>query len=769
MILLIDMVEVPHTLPFAFWQKDQDNENQIENGELTELTIERIDACLQENGINHRTDKFELMSTPRAKGKPSQLVIRRGQEFLIKLICNRPINPKVDSLSFVLSVDPIADEWISHGHGTVVYMLLQTADNVEEDHDSDWNAKLLGVNELENDCAELLIAIATSPNASVSKWTLTVNIKSEASDQSNSFQLDQPLYLLYNPWCEKDPVYLEDADKRNEYVLEDMTMIWKGNERSFYPRKWKLGQYEENVLDCAFWLLGDIARLSATYRGNPIKVCRALSGVVNSNDNYGVVTGNWSGNYSDGTAPTAWTGSVKILQEYYETERSVQYGQCWVFAGVLGTLCRALGIPCRIVTNFSSAHDTEASLTVDVYLDEEGNVMKSFSRDSIWNYHVWNEVWLKRRDLGTDAYDGWQVIDGTPQEFSDGAYKLGPAPVEAVKNGLVNMLYDCDFVFAEVNADKVFWRYRGPSKALKLIQKDTTGIGQFISTKAIGVDEREDITQNYKCGEQSSEAKITMLRALKLGQSCLTKHYLKLVKVDDRSSIKHQGRDVEFELELNDQALVGESFNIALRIRNISYDESYSISGRIHLNHILYTGKSIKTIASQPFSVVLEPNAEELVEVPVAFDDYYESGMDEALFKVTSFANIEGADYEYFSQEDYSLRKPNVQLQLGGEPMLRTSLKIVAAFYNPLPIPISNGMFRIECSGLCKSLIIPIGSIDARDRCEVTFLIVPSFVGNTQLSAKFHSSELSDIEGSVSFDVAERVENDTLHEVLYFS
>lgn len=35
------------------------------------------------------------------------------------------------------------------------------------------------------------------------------------------------------------------------------------------------------------------------------------------------------------------------------------------------------------------------------------------------NFHVWNEVWMSRKDLGKD-YDGWQVIDATPQETSEG-------------------------------------------------------------------------------------------------------------------------------------------------------------------------------------------------------------------------------------------------------------------------------------------------------------------------------------------------------------
>ena len=39
--------------------------------------------------------------------------------------------------------------------------------------------------------------------------------------------------------------------------------------------------------------------------------------------------------------------------------------------------------------------------------------------DSIWNFHVWNDVWMARPDLPR-GYGGWQAIDATPQEASDG-------------------------------------------------------------------------------------------------------------------------------------------------------------------------------------------------------------------------------------------------------------------------------------------------------------------------------------------------------------
>lgn len=44
---------------------------------------------------------------------------------------------------------------------------------------------------------------------------------------------------------------------------------------------------------------------------------------------------------------------------------------------------RFFGIPCRVVTNFDSAHDTNANLTIDLYYDDSG-LREKESRDSVW-------------------------------------------------------------------------------------------------------------------------------------------------------------------------------------------------------------------------------------------------------------------------------------------------------------------------------------------------------------------------------------------------
>ena len=114
-------------------------------------------------------------------------------------------------------------------------------------------------------------------------------------------------------------------------------------------------------------------------------------------------------------------------------------------SGVMTTVLRCLGIPARSVTNFASAHDTDVSMTIDNYFDEEGNPLEHLESDSVWNFHVWNDAWMSRPDL-PPGYGGWQAVDATPQETSEGMsnYTLCPCVVKTAESSLnyfANNLY----------------------------------------------------------------------------------------------------------------------------------------------------------------------------------------------------------------------------------------------------------------------------------------------------------------------------------------
>ncbi|NXK01445.1 TGM1 glutamyltransferase, partial [Corythaixoides concolor] len=215
-----------------------------------------------------------------------------------------------------------------------------------------------------------------------------------------------------------DHVYMEKTSDLNEYVLNESGRIFYGTEDQIAERSWNYGQFDPGVLEASLYIL-DRRGMPHSARGDPVMVARVVSAMVNSLDDNGVLVGNWTGDYTQGTNPSAWAGSVDILRAYHGTGAPVRYGQCWVFAGVMTTVLRCLGLPTRTVTNYNSAHDTDVSLTTDIYFDENMRPLERLNTDSVWNFHVWNDCWMKRPDLPA-GYDGWQVVDATPQETSSG-------------------------------------------------------------------------------------------------------------------------------------------------------------------------------------------------------------------------------------------------------------------------------------------------------------------------------------------------------------
>ena len=109
-------------------------------------------------------------------------------------------------------------------------------------------------------------------------------------------------------------------------------------------------------------------------------------------------------------------------------------------------------------------------MTIDAYVDENNADIEEHNDDSVWNFHVWNEVFLTGRGHWPSTYAGWAAVDATPQESSNNIMQCGPAPIKAIKEGHIYIGYDSNFVFGEVNADRITW----------ICQKSGTDSGPFL-------------------------------------------------------------------------------------------------------------------------------------------------------------------------------------------------------------------------------------------------------------------------------------------------
>ncbi|XP_013182952.2 annulin isoform X1 [Amyelois transitella] len=695
------------------------------------LAIQGIDFCNDTNGENHHTSKFNLMT----RTVDRCLVVRRGQAFKLDLLLNRPYDPDRDAVSFIFYVADVEKRGPSDDTSAAVPLLEKGTETLGA-----WTAVYEGQMD-----SHLMVAVTPAADCIVAAWRLDIDTRL-ADGGSLSYTHPQPIYVLFNPWCLNDSVYMPGHSHREEYIQEDGGLMFRGVYNRIKPTPWNYAQYEKDILDCSLYLVREIGKVKGRARSDPIRTVRALSAAVNVQDDNGVLFGNWAkdlSDYSGGTHPLKWVGSLMILQKYYEKKKPVKYAQCWVYAGVLTTVCRALGIPCRPVTGFDAAHDSQGSLTIDIIKDEEGNTLEEFTRDSVWNYHVWNEVWMERPDLGSD-YGGWQAIDATPQETSEDMYRCGPSSLRAVRDGELQRPYDTGYVFAQVNADKILWKYSGEIQPLKLLARDTTSIGQNISTKSIGKMDREDITSLYKYPERTWEERVTMEKALRKSQSIFARYYL-----------NDAFNDIVFDFELRDDIKIGQDFNVILHIKNRSSEEQHQVKGTLRVDTVTYTGVTGDGVKRYEFDVKVAPIAKEEVKMLVTFDDYYSKLVDQASFNIACLASIVDKNFDYFAQDDFRVRNPDIKIVIDGKPVSKKEFTVTVKVENPLPIPLKSGKFYIQGPGLDKQLKIELDENVAPGAfAKAEFKLTPPWAGRHQISAKFSSKEMKDVDGFLSFIVA---------------
>ncbi|CAL8354304.1 unnamed protein product [Gadus morhua 'NCC'] len=740
-----------------------------------DLLYRTVDLHCQANNSAHHTSDIST----------EELIIRRGQSFLLNLELPRPFNPNTDQLHFTVKTGSRASEDL----GT------QSAFGIPESHvtrspgaKAKWRAELDTTSSPA--LGRVTLAVTPPANAPVGNYYLTM----ERGDKEASLGR---LVVLFNPWCPEDWVYLPEEEERQEYVLNEHGVIYKGTNKYISSVPWDYGQFDEDIMDICMKILDVNPKYlrdptdDVSARCNPIYVSRVVSAMINSFDDAGVLVGCWGKPDRRGVPPSMWSGSVEILKQWRRNGcHSVKYGQCWVFAGVMCTVMRCLGIPCRVVTNYQSAHDTDKSLTVDVYYSDFG-VRPKESKDTIWNFHVWVEAWMKRPDLEGEGgnYDGWQVLDPTPQEKSKGVFCCGPASVKAILDGHTHLKYDSPFVYAEVNADVIDWllMFNDPKQQLC---SDTKRVGQNISTKSIGSNKRQNITATYKAREGTELERNTFKHAITRDYS-LEGHARHKISVnreglgteaeeEEEQENAEGGRSIgngEITVEENEEenAVVPTAplpqmvvmqieeastpisgQDVHLKVTLSSEDRvPRSLSLRVNAQTMLYTGVPAANVLTKIEEHTLQPGRALSVAVVIPFSVYGEHLFDCDSMNISVLATDQNhPKLVYLAENNIVLQDPPISITVKGVARLYHQLEVDVAFSNPIQETLQNCSFHVSGSGL---LINPVEAslpdLKPGRRIRLVLAFTPYRIGKKILVVDFDCSTFRDVKASVTIDV----------------
>nr|XP_004573978.2 protein-glutamine gamma-glutamyltransferase 2-like [Maylandia zebra] len=660
-----------------------------------------------------------------------QLIVRRGQPFLLTLEMVQPFSVR-DTLLLTVETGSAPSE----RHGT-----RSQFGNPSAKYTSD--AKAIWKYEIDRSAVleRGIVALSVTPptDAPVGKYSLSAMTHGETRNLGT-------LVVLFNPWCSDDWVYLPDDRERQEYVMNEEGTVYTGTSHYIGSQPWIFGQFEEEMVDICLKILD--ANLKhrkdpagdTSARCNPVYVSRVISAMVNSNDDKGVLVGRWDGNYNDGCSPTCWTSSVSILQRWFQNRcYPVKYGQCWVFAAVMCTVMRFFGIPCRVVTNFQSAHDSNNSLTIDEYYDDYGVRSKEAS-ESVWNFHVWVEGWMKRPYLMKGGiYDGWQVLDPTPQEKSEGVFCCGPAPVNAILRGDTDVKYDVPFVYAEVNADIVKWMI-STNGSKKKMYTDSMSVGQSISTKAVDSWKRVDITDSYKHREGSAEERAIFKRAVRMNSK------------EGQGDIEEAPQYVEMKIKEETKAINGQ--DIKLRLKLSSKDHTNKVlSVRVNAQAMRYNGNPADNILNKVQHVTLLSGQDVAIPIQIPFADYSKYMVNYDSIKVSAVAS--DSDEYYQTETNITLEQPVISMKVLYPVHVNHEMTLEVEFKNPLNERLRNCSLTVIGCGLFKSDYIQsdLGEVEPKATLKLKITTTPYRAGLKTVVADFDCSSFRDIKSSCIVDV----------------
>ncbi|KAM7402423.1 hypothetical protein PAMP_017665 [Pampus punctatissimus] len=527
--------------------------------------------------------------------------------------------------------------------------------------------------------------------------------------------------LLCNPWCCEDTVYIPFEEQREEYIQNDSGLLFMGTAQNPVSRPWSFDQYEAGVLESCLSLLQvsplhqNNKRTDYLNRNNPVYISRVVSAMINCEDDRGVLKGNWSGNYKQGVHPSMWTGSGDILRQWAQAGYSpVEYGQCWVFAAVMCTVMRVLGIPCRVVTNFNSAHDTNKNLVIEEYYSEKGEKL-NHSRDSIWNFHVWVECWMARHDLGSEMH-GWQVLDPTPQERSEGVFCCGPAPVKAIKDRRTDLFYDIPFVYAEVNADVntiIVSQGRVVSNSI-----DTERVGRLVCTKAIGCPRLQNITGDYKLIKSanltsSSSSTISEISTLKKGSS---KGMLILLNLDKAPV---SGEPIDFTVKVINKQSAAKVMRVYVNAQTKEYHNSPS-----------------DTIWETQGIMQLEPMEVKVLSLQILPAQYMGVTGDDLINLAAVLEDMDSQEC-ILASEEFNIASPDLLIQTADENSIVIYKEQTAkvTFTNTFSEPVS-GILTVIGAGLIQGKVVfRMSPLRPGGRVEQCITFVPRKLGTKMLQA----------------------------------
>lgn len=672
------------------------------------LSIKSCDFHAAENNKEHHTDAISSQ----------HLILRRGQSFTITLNFRAPAHIFLSALKKVALIAQTGEQPSKTSKTQAIFPISSLGDK------KGWSAAVE-----ERDAQHWTISVTTPVDAVIGHYSLLLQVSSKKQYPLGQFT------LLFNPWNRDDAVFLQNEVQRTEYVLNQDGFIYLGTADCIQEEPWDFGQFERDVMDLSLNLLSVDKQVKDW--SQPAHVACIVGALLHALKKKSVLPISQTQAAQQGALLYKRRGSVPILRQWLTGRgRPVYESQAWVFAAVACTVLRCLGIPARVVTTFDSAQGTNGSLLVDEYYNEEGFQNGEGQRGHIWVFQTSVECWMNRPDL-SPGYDGWQILHPRAPHGVGVLGSCNLVPVKAVKEGELQLDPAVPELFAAVNALCVVWKCCEDGK-LELTNSNRKNVGNSISTKVVGSDRCEDITQNYKYPEGSLQEKEVLER--------VQKERMKLGE-DTCPPSCEPGDPLHLFLEAPSSQPLRGNGRLSVALINPT-DKEKEVELVIAAQALYYNGVLATGLWRQKQFLMLGPNQVLRLSTSLSFSCFEQNPPENTFLRVTAMARHSHAGLSCFAQEDVAISRPNLVIEMPKRATQYQPLTASVRMHNSLDAPMQNCIISIFGRGLIhREKRYGLGSVWPGSSLNTQFQFTPTHLGLQRLTVEVDCDMFQNLTG----------------------
>lgn len=97
---------------------------------------------------------------------------------------------------------------------------------------------------------------------------------------------------------------------------------------------------------------------------------------------------------------------------------------------------------------------------------------------------------------------------------------------------------------------------------------------------------------------------------------------------------------------------------------NKNRSKDYNVKVTLRVDSIYYTGKHKSTVKKQVFERAIKAGTAQNITMPVSYQEYSPELVDQCSFNIACLASVLETEFEFFSQDDFRVRKPDIRIQV---------------------------------------------------------------------------------------------------------